>query len=381
VRIAVVQLSDIHFQATSNVLISRVDRIVAAIRPILQQVQGVVFATTGDIAYSGDDGEYAVASNFFTALKEAVAEAEPGTPAPFVFIPGNHDCNFRLAGEVRSALIEGLSEKIETLDPTGEITRQVGSVHDNFFAFQARFRCEPEVPPQDRLRYQAKIRLGNVAITFDCYNTAWMSKKNEQEGTLLFPVRLLTTETDNEDGENDLRISLLHHRDNWLESNNARLLRDHLESHSDLILTGHEHHGDAYRKSKADGAGTQYVEGAVLQDPRSPGNSGFNVVEVDLKQGLRIQPFRWSGQRYSCEREGNWVPFEQNRARGRFQISPSFMRVLRDPGTGFLHPAKTDLALDDIFVYPDLVRRSLKKIVKSGVSSIPRVSPMYWRTR
>lgn len=46
VRIAVVRLSDIHFQANSNVLVSRVEKISAAIRPTLQQVQGVVFVVT-----------------------------------------------------------------------------------------------------------------------------------------------------------------------------------------------------------------------------------------------------------------------------------------------------------------------------------------------
>src|ERR1019366_5909843 len=139
VRIAVVQLSDIHFQASSNVLVSRVEKIVAAIRPTLQQVQGLVFAVTGDVAYSGEAREYDVAFEFFTELKAAIAKADPALPVEFVFIPGNHDCNFRSDGEVRSALLAGLPEKIETLDPQGEIVRQVGAGHDDFFSFEARF--------------------------------------------------------------------------------------------------------------------------------------------------------------------------------------------------------------------------------------------------
>ncbi len=141
------------------------------------------------------------------------------------------------------------------------------------------------------------MKLGSLAITFDCYNTAWMSRKAEHEGTLLFPPRLLGAECGGEEDGTSLRVSLLHHRDNWLEASHARFLRDCVDASSDVVLTGHEHVSDVYKKTKPDGAGAHYVEGAVLQDSRSPGNSGFNVLELDLEQGLRVLPFRWSGQR------------------------------------------------------------------------------------
>ncbi len=367
-RIAVVQLSDIHFQVSSNVLISRLDKIVAAIQPTLQQVHGLAFAVTGDVAYSGSPQEYEVALDFFIKLRESVRKTYPDIQVVFVFIPGNHDCNFGPDGEVRSALLDGLAEKIATLDPAGGIVRKIAEVQDNFFSFEARFSGNSEIPPADRLRYQIRLKLGPVAITFDCYNTAWMSRKVEREGTLLFPPRLLGAEVGGEEDGVGLKISLLHHRDNWLEASNARLLRDYVDVSSDIVLTGHEHVSDMYKKTKPDGAGAQYVEGAVLQDSKSPGKSGFNVLELDLEQGLRILPFRWSAQRYSCEHDSGWSEFQHNRARGAFQISAPFLKFLNDPGTGFVHPSKPDLALDDLFVYPDLIRRSLKKIVRSGAS-------------
>ena len=81
--------------------------------------------------------------------------------------------------------------------------------------------------------------------------------------------------------------------------------------------------------------------------------------------------FRWGGQRYSSEGKDEWVKFGRNAgsAQGCFQISPLFLKVLRDPGTGFIHPAKPDLTLDDLFVYPDLRRTSLQKLVKSDSSA------------
>lgn len=367
-RFAVVQLSDIHFQVNSNVLVSRLDKIVAAIQPTLQQVQGIAFAVTGDVAYSGSLQEYEIALEFFARLRDAVRRAYPDIEVGFVFIPGNHDCDFGCDSEVRSALLDGLAEKISTLDPAGEIVRKIAEVQDNFFSFEARFNGSSEIPKADRLRYQARLKMGPLAVTFDCYNTAWMSRKVEHEGTLLFPPRSLSADAGAEEDGASLRVSLLHHRDNWLEASHARLLRDYVDASSDVVLTGHEHISAVYKKTKPGGAGAHYVEGAVLQDSKSPGNSGFNVLELDIEQGLRILPFRWSGQRYSCERGSDWSEFEHNRARGAFRISAPFLKFLSDPGTGFVHPNKPDLALDDLFVYPDLIRRSLKKIVKSGAT-------------
>lgn len=337
-RIAVVQLSDIHFQVGSNVLVSRLDKIVAAIQPTLQQVQGLAFAVTGDVAYSGSSQEYDIALEFFVNLREAVHRAYPEIEVAFVFIPGNHDCNLGSDGDVRSALLDGLSEKIATLDPAGEIACKIAEVQDNFFSFEARFNQKSEIPRVDRLRYQRRVKLGSVVISFDCYNTAWMSRKAEQQGTLLFPPRSLGAEAGGEEDGTSLRVSLLHHRDNWLESSHGRLLRDYLDASSDVVLTGHEHVSAIYKKMRPDGLGAQYVEGAVLQDSKSPGNSGFNVLELDIGQGLRVLPFRWSGQRYSCDLGNDWSQFEHNRARGAFRISAPFLKFLSDPGTGFVHP-------------------------------------------
>jgi hypothetical protein len=289
----------------------------------------------------------------------------------FVFLPGNHDCNFRNEGDARPALIESVGTKIDMLDPGGDFIRRVIKVQDEFFAFDAAFRGSEEIPQPNRLRYENKVRFGEFEVLFDCYNTAWMSRKDEKQGSLFFPPRLLTTDAG--DQSCHLRIALMHHRDNWLEANNARLLRDHLDTCADVILSGHEHVSAAYTKARQDGARAYYLEGCVLQDSQSPGNSGFNVIEFDLaREAQRTLQFRWSGQRYHQETDTGWLKLERNAAaeRALFRIAPTFLKILRDPGTGFVHPAKpAGLSLDDLFVYPDLQRRSFKKLVKSNSSA------------
>lgn len=364
-RISIIHLSDIHFQAASNALRSRLEKLVAAIRPMLNTSEAAIIAVTGDISFSGEEEEYRVAFEFFSGVKTLLDGFYPEMPIEFVFIPGNHDCNFRDEGDARPALLQTLPGKIDDLDPAGEIVTRISDVQGNFFSFQGRFNGLGAKAGPERLRYQSKVQLGQASIVLDCYNTAWMSQKQEQQGSLLYPLRLLTLSSHEEEVD-QVTISLLHHRDNWLEANNARVLRDFIEGHSDIILSGHEHVGTAYLKRKLDGTGAQYVEGAVLQDPSNPNNSGFNVLELDLKDELqRITQFRWVGGRYSSEAEHGWTRVERNTAalRRGFQIAPAFLKILRDPGTGFTHPAKADLMLDDFFVYPDLRRRSLGKLV------------------
>lgn len=370
-RIAVVQLSDIHFKVANNPVQTRKDKILAAIQPVLQGVDGLVFALTGDVAFSGCHEEYEVALGFFDDVKRAILKIDSALSVDFVVIPGNHDCNFRTQNDLRPALLENLSAKIETLDPEGEIVRQMVGVQDDFFSFYARLTGAAEIPVTSRLHYQTRVEVGGTfSIVFDCYNTAWTSQKDEQQGELFFPHRLLMHETTEE--EDHLRISLLHHRDNWIEANNARFLRDHIETYSDVILSGHEHVAAAYTKTQIDGMEAQYIEGAVLQDSSSPGNSGFTVLVFDLRDNLqKMLRFRWGGQRYSLEGGDEWRSFRRNSSssQGRFQVSASFLKVLRDPGTGFIHPGKPDLTLDDLFVYPDLRRTSFRRLVKSESSA------------
>jgi len=371
VRIAIVHLSDIHFRTSSNVLLARRDNLVAGLRPTLQEIDAVIFAVTGDIAFSGLEHEYDVAKLFFSELRNTLLALERVGSVHFVFIPGNHDCNFGRQGDLRPTLLEGIAKNIFDLDPSGEIVDSLAKVQDEFFKFEADFCGSSELRASQRLRYQKIFHFGKYPLLFDCYNTAWTSQKDEQQGKLVFPTRLLTQEAI--DGDEHLRISLLHHRDNWLEANNARMLRDYIDSHSDIVFCGHEHVAARYAKVSSPGVGTQYVEGAVLQDYKQPGNSGFNVVELDLTKEVRkLSTLKWIGQRYSAETVSEWTPLDRSpsSAGGRFHLSSPFMKELRDIGAGFFHPQKPDLALDDLFVYPDLRRRSFKKIVKSALPSV-----------
>ena len=106
-----------------------------------------------------------------------------------------------------------------------------------------------------------------------------------------------------------------------------------------------------------------YFEGAALQGANTA-DSGFDVVVSDLKeQQLRRFQFRWNGEVYALTQSDAWAPFPRKRARVQFELDPDYQTFLTDPGTGFTHPRKTKLTLEDIFVCPDISKLSLGKNV------------------
>ena len=95
------------------------------------------------------------------------------------------------------------------------------------------------------------------------------------------------------------------------------------------------------------------------------GLGGFNVVTWDFDQNKhKLSQFTWTNIHFALKEESEWLEAVRNRAarRSSFEINPQFLRQLNDPGTGFTHPRKADLTLDDLFIYPALSTDSLKRI-------------------
>jgi hypothetical protein len=159
-------------------------------------------------------------------------------------------------------------------------------------------------------------------------------------------------------------ISIFHHPYEWLEAGNARAFRKHIGTTSDLVLTGHEHEEDACLTERLTGEEVEYVEGEALQH-RDRRLGGFNVVTWDFDHNKhKISQFAWADTRFTLKHASEWLEPVRNRAARRacFETNQHFLQELSDLGTGFTHPRKVDLTLDDLFVYPALSTESLKRL-------------------
>ena len=173
---------------------------------------------------------------------------------------------------------------------------------------------------------------------------------------MIFPLHLLDKKIFQQKA--DLKISCFHHPLHWLNPENNRLFKNHIEQTSDFYLTGHEH---TESKSKTTDLGdniTYKIEGGVLQDSDSSTESGFNLINIDLeKNRFQIKNYKWTGERYDkSQKSTNWIVFERGASKinNPFQVKKNFKVILNEIGANFSHPNVSSIKLSDIYVYPNL---------------------------
>jgi hypothetical protein len=150
----------------------------------------------------------------------------------------------------------------------------------------------------------------------------------------------------------------------------VRKFKTYLEDISDVIVTGHEHETSKRIVDNLEGNLTEYIEGHVLQDDSDDQNSGFNLLIFDVENRThKIISFQWNGKYYSRgEIDEKWIPYSGScGANRRMEITSEFSAILSDAGASFNHPQKSDLLLDDIFVFPTLRNLRVQKTKETEV--------------
>ena len=371
-KLMLIHLSDIHIYSQDDFITSRHSQIVDAVKNLDYSLDACVVIVTGDVAFSGSDEQYLVAMEFLDEIKQLLSAHLAGptgsrsVPVHLVVIPGNHDCDFTVGGEVREILTNSvLGDYSKSEIP--EVVQVCTAVQDSFFGFLKDVETLPRVHSHEdydaRLCYEYKLSIGEEHVKFLCYNTAWLSQLHEVQGHLFFPAKAVTGGHE----AFDLVVAAFHHPYNWIESNAARSFRDRVESTADLILTGHEH---VASKKGQEGHFRRHnicVEGGVLQESPTSEISEFNVFIFDTaKRKQKFGHFRWFENVYklTCRStvgdEGaglGWTDYRANdfRSAGTFQLSHHMRDLLDDPGVALHHRDRGQLKLGDVFLYPDLV--------------------------
>ena len=377
-KLLLLHLSDIHIKSDGDFILKRAERVADAVSGLETGIEGCIVVVTGDIAYSGQADQYVLAEQFLIQLKACLVNTVQVPDIPIVLVPGNHDCDFSTPNQVRDILIGSLAKgAVDSV--SSELATQSLSVQANYWQFAARITgTTPNDPPNDQLCHIDRIKVGNKTISFNAYNTAWMSQLHEAQGCLHFPYGVIP----DEDSTSDLVISLFHHPYNWLESVNSRVFRTSIERNSDLILSGHEHESDQYVKTnRLTGETNEYVEGAVLQDSKTR-ESGFNAILIDLEtEKQKFYSANWTDKLYATKAVNTtWQDFQRNknRTRNEFAISTAWTEYLTNPGAGFTNARKERLELNDIFVEPNL--RELTRIDNvNQVVQLPIRGNQLWR--
>jgi len=354
-RAMVLHLSDIHMHEDSR-LEDKFQRVSVAAHQIDGEVNAILVAITGDIAFQGLQQEYSHAETLFRSLRAELIARFPEASVSIVAVPGNHDCDFTdPLTQTRDLVIQSFKR---TDVPLNEHTLDICcSVQNEFFSFLSRVQTSQPSVQRSKAYYEYIIPVCDKKLVIRCFNTALSSTNPENPGQLAYPVNILDRAGD---ARADYVIAIFHHPYNWLTPNTKAVFMDHVERSCDLILTGHEHRTAYYKKEAFSGSATDYVEGAAFMDEKE--DSGFNVILVDLDIAEeKVVECRWNNHSYNAKDvSGGWRPYRRSARVRDHELKRHVLDRLRDPGASYSHPSKTKLELADIFVPPNLEEFALK---------------------
>lgn len=361
-KIAIIQISDIHLRGESTDVKTRLLKVPRAVAATQPDANAVLVAVSGDVANTGSESEYKVAFQYFKMLIEGLKQEFVGADVQLVCVPGNHDCDFSETQGARNGLIGHLRSSDEP-EVDNSVIDLCCKPQKNYFSFANS--VETLTPTRHGSLYSTySFAVGEFNIALSCFNTAWLSQIHEQKGTLYYHVaaadsaKALTA---------DYVISMFHHPYGWLPSNNHKRLAELVEETSDLVLTGHEHEGERFSKSTPEGNFNLYLEGDFFSFKAAPSQCAFNVVYVDFAtQRQRIFSFHWAESVFlATPHSKEWTPYTRGMRTGRdFELKESQFAFLEDPGATFIHPTKTGIRLSDVFVPPNF--REQKVSGKTG---------------
>jgi hypothetical protein len=353
-RMTIAQLSDLHLTAEKNAIHAKLRPLAAAIASADLGCNEYFVILSGDIANHGVVEEYDVAKRFFDSLTHAINEHNPKARVRYLAVPGNHDCYLPESDvNLRMTLVNAISTTLQTDTPDKSILESVLASQKNYFDFCGQMGF-PLKDGLQRLYDLRTLEMGDRRIQFALYNTALLSTRDEQQGGLSVPIKLIKS-AEKVNPECDLIVSVFHHPFPWLQADVGIAFRDHIEQSSEIVLTGHQHVDHAFIKESLAGEHTLYSEGDVLQDPTSPDQSGFRLIQVDTEERLRrVVTYRWKSSYYSVVEETQWRSYSRAVSLvDRPTPVAKFLEMLSDSGIGLTHRSRGPVPLDAVFVYPD----------------------------
>ncbi|TYB30553.1 MAG: hypothetical protein FXF47_08645 [Candidatus Mcinerneyibacterium aminivorans] len=371
--LTLVHLGDIHFKEENNYIINNSDMFSNYLINEIDQPKKVLFLITGDISFSGKEEEYEIAHKYFKNVeKKLIQKVASLEIVDFVFVPGNHDCNFNLSSGSRDKHVEGIKEnKYNYLgEGDGSIINECCKVQKQFFEFTKYFENNYKILYNDKLLFISKFTFKEFNIIINCLNTSWISEKDEKSN-LFFPIKKYNLSDYQEN--NSIRISCLHHPINWQnpkESDHSDLIKE-LEENSDLILTGHEHDLEIINKKDIKKSkNTYYFRNDIFQgQDRDKGKNNYTLINYDkgTEWNFKHIIFQDGFYKESQNETLNILPFRE------IKIREQFYNELNKLEFKLKHPNyRGEINLDDIFIYPhcDIYNENYEIIRKGKVKEI-----------
>jgi predicted phosphodiesterase len=297
-------LSDLHFRESrtydENIVLQ------ALLRDIAERIQTDgprpdLVTVTGDIVFSGKQGEYDLARLFFDKLLTTT-----GLPRERLFVvPGNHDVDRDLITAGAKAIGASLTDRdsVNTLLTTPGDRRLVLARFKGYKEFVNDYFAGHLAFDDEHYFYVQELDLSGRRIALLGLNSAWLcASDQDKEQKLVIGERQARMALDTEQATGaELKIALLHHPFDWLrefdQNDSAAMLLDNC----DFVLHGHLHHTAMAQLVSPDSGAMVIASGACYETRQYP--NSYNFVRLDLSAETGTVYLR----RYSDARGGFWA--------------------------------------------------------------------------
>ncbi len=360
-KLAIIQLSDIHFRTgnfepTSDN--SMAEQICAAVRTELIGSTHIILIINGDIAFSGLSHEYEYATEWLSNLYTLISDSCSGI-CWVLCAPGNHDVDHSSNNSVRNMIVDNIRNVPGTHIDSRIIDECVGE-QSAFFSFRNSIESTETLVYDDPLLRVHRISDDQTNIQINILNSAWMSSLNETQGGIVYPIQLYNEQLKQSEG---FAITVLHHPLSWFEPSNSRILRNRISEISSVCFCGHEHLPDSTSIATSSGDQVKFIDGGVLKNHDNSSDSSFNLVILNSdNHKIKDCTFAKKGDRYEQERGTSWqdaTKLKSSESR-RFRLTEKYRTEIEEIGINIIHPRRDEVYLRELFVYPDLLPISEK---------------------
>lgn len=350
-KVALIHFSDFHISSQEDFVVTHVSQIAAACRPLTNLCEKICIIVTGDIIDKGQVLAYSYAESALNNLKIELQNENATSDVCFLIVPGNHDNKYRYPNAViRSAIIKGIKDSDEVDDKLLPICMEP---QQDFWDFYSRLTSEEQHPSVSFLR---KMQLDeHHQLSFVSYNTSVFLEENESDGFCLIPENKFIHIDEVAPNIQQIVVTLFHHNPCWIDAqtqrNNRAKFRSHISSTSHILLCGHEHNKSSELRTELESEDqVLYLEAESLQVGE---HHSFQIYVVDTEKWDEIEI-----QNVEIE-EGEFVlpsPIIKSipQKTHSFEFTDTWKQQLLNTGAPLSHPAKKDLNLRDIYVFPDL---------------------------
>lgn len=357
-NVSILHFSDIHIAGDKDSIFEKKELINDAIKNKILGKKYLFIVVTGDISNAGNESEYSSALDLLSYIKDELASYNSSLVVEFIIAPGNHDCNFTHDNALRDLSINSLNNgTLNIKDIKPGIIEACTSVQKNFFEFRELLENKKSINESisSEIFHRYEFTIGPNKISFNTYNLSWMSQRNEQQSKIFFPCYSFKAELIKETLNSDLNISVYHHPLHWLNHTNIKNLKELINISSNLVLSGHEHTSGEHQEFDNKSKTTQYIDSPALQT-KNPNESSFKLLEINIQSGKeKIYDFSWdkdSGKYIESEND-NSIEFDT--CLNHFPMNEDYLTKLNNTGVQLAHSFKSNILLDDLFIYQDLL--------------------------